>query len=89
MKIIALIIANRFISSREMAEIVGISTTTIEKHISTMKKKNILKRVGPAKHVAFKRDIKSVYKQSVLGVFWVLSQALRYMERFHFLKGST
>jgi ATP-dependent DNA helicase RecG len=37
------------VSKRELAEKVGISETTIDKNINTLKKKGIIKRVGPDK----------------------------------------
>lgn len=46
-KIIALILADRFTSARRMAEIIGISTTAIEKNISKLKDMGIIKRTGP------------------------------------------
>jgi len=40
---------NPHVSKREMAESVGISTTAIDKNIVSLKKKDLLKRVGPDK----------------------------------------
>lgn len=46
-KILTLIGKNPSISKKEMAESIGISTTAIDKNIASLKKKGILKRVGP------------------------------------------
>jgi len=48
-KIIKLIHNNPHISKKKMAEIIGISTTAVDKNIDTLKKQGILKRVGPDK----------------------------------------
>ncbi len=48
-KILELVNENPYISKREMSEKIGISTTAIDKNISTLKKKGLLKRVGPAR----------------------------------------
>ena len=48
-KILELVLQNPYISKRAMAEHIGISTTAIDKNISTLKKKGFLHRVGPAK----------------------------------------
>ncbi len=48
-KILGLVKKNPFISKREMAEIIGISTTAIDKNIASLKKKGLLDRVGHAK----------------------------------------
>lgn len=40
---------NPSIAKKELAEIIGISTTAIDKNIETLKKKGILKRIGPDK----------------------------------------
>lgn len=48
-KILELVDENPYISKREMSEEIGISTTAIDKNISTLKKKGLLKRVGPAR----------------------------------------
>ena len=45
--ILKLMVANPRISKRELAEIIGISTTAIDKNISKLKEKGLLKRVGP------------------------------------------
>lgn len=47
--IIRLIIENPLISKKEMSERIGISTTAIDKNISTLKKKDIINRVGSDK----------------------------------------
>ncbi|MBU2564992.1 MAG: putative DNA binding domain-containing protein [Candidatus Thermoplasmatota archaeon] len=46
-KILSLIRENSHISKKEMAESIGISTTAIDKNITSLKKKGLLKRVGP------------------------------------------
>jgi len=48
-KILELVSENTYISKRQMAENLGISATAIDKNIATLKRKGILKRVGPAK----------------------------------------
>ncbi len=48
-KILILIKENSKISKRELSEKIGISTTAIDKNITTLKKKKIIKRVGSAK----------------------------------------
>jgi len=48
-KIIELILQNPKISKKEMSENIGISTTAIDKNISTLKKRNIIKRIGKDK----------------------------------------
>lgn len=48
-KILELVNENPYISKREMSEEIGISTTAIDKNISTLKNKGLLKRVGPAR----------------------------------------
>ncbi len=48
-KILNLIESNSQITKKEMAERIGISTTAIDKHIDTLKQKNILERVGGRK----------------------------------------
>jgi predicted HTH transcriptional regulator len=48
-KIVRLIHRDSHISKKKMAEIIGISTTAVGKNIDTLKKKGILKRVGPDK----------------------------------------
>lgn len=45
-KIVELVKANPKISKKEMSKSIGISTTAIDKHISRLRDKNILKRVG-------------------------------------------
>ncbi len=40
---------NPYISKKELSEIIGISTTAIDKNIVKLKKEGLLKRVGPAK----------------------------------------
>ena len=48
-KIIELIKNNMNISIPEMAETIGISERSIERNIESLKKKGLLKRIGPAK----------------------------------------
>ena len=48
-KIIKLIHNDPQISKKKMAEIVGISSTAVDKNIDTLKKQGILKRIGPDK----------------------------------------
>jgi len=48
-EIVNLISKNPQISKKEMSECIGISTTAIDKNISTLKKKNIIKRIGSDK----------------------------------------
>ena len=40
---------NKYISINELAEITGISTRAVEKHIANLKEKELLKRIGPDK----------------------------------------
>ncbi|MBI5872871.1 MAG: winged helix-turn-helix transcriptional regulator [Candidatus Omnitrophica bacterium] len=46
-KIFDLVKENPYISKKELSDKVGISTTAIDKNISQLKKKGLLKRVGP------------------------------------------
>lgn len=48
-KILELMETNPYISKKELADKIGISTTAIDKNISALKEKNLLKRVGPDK----------------------------------------
>ncbi len=48
-KILTLVRENPYVSKREMSESIGISTTAIDKNIASLKKKGLLKRIGPAK----------------------------------------
>ncbi len=48
-KIVQLIHQNPKISKRELHELIGISTTAIDKNIEKLKNSGILKRIGPAK----------------------------------------
>ena len=48
-KILKLIAKNSYLSKREMALSLEISTTAIDQNIITLKKKGFLKRIGPAK----------------------------------------
>lgn len=45
-KIVALIRANPKISKKEMSEYIGISTTSVDKHIRSLREKNLIKRIG-------------------------------------------
>jgi ATP-dependent DNA helicase RecG len=48
-RILELIKENPYISKKELSEIIGISTTAIDKNIQQLKKKGLLKRIGPDK----------------------------------------
>jgi len=48
-KILTLIKGNQYITAKEMSRIIGISPRAVEKHITRLKKKGLLKRVGPDK----------------------------------------
>ncbi len=48
-KILRLMSHNKYISINELAEITGISTRAVEKHIANLKEKGTLKRIGPDK----------------------------------------
>jgi len=48
-KIIDLMIENQSVSAKEMANIIGISPRAVEKHISNLKNKGIVKRIGSSK----------------------------------------
>ena len=48
-RIVKLIHGDPQISKKKMAEVIGISTTAVDKNIDTLKKQGILKRVGPVK----------------------------------------
>jgi ATP-dependent DNA helicase RecG len=48
-KIIELMKENKYITTKELSGHIKISTTAIDKNISKLKKKGILKRIGPAK----------------------------------------
>lgn len=48
-KIIELFKENPSISKKELAEKIGISTTAIDKNINTLKKKKLIRRIGPDK----------------------------------------
>ena len=45
----SLIVENPQISAKELADAIGISSRAVEKHLSKLKEKGILKRIGPAK----------------------------------------
>ena len=48
-RILQLICRNPRISKKTMAEAIGISTTAIDKNLAKLKKRGILRRVGPAR----------------------------------------
>lgn len=48
-KILAKVKDNPYMSKKELSDKIGISTTAIDKNISQLKKKGLLKRVGPDK----------------------------------------
>ena len=48
-KLLDLIMGNPYISKKEMAKRICISTTAIDKNIKTLKNKGLLRRIGPAK----------------------------------------
>ncbi len=47
--ILKMIKANPYTSKKEMSENIGIRISSIDKNIQTLKKKGLLKRIGPAK----------------------------------------
>ncbi|OGW79200.1 MAG: hypothetical protein A3G33_10985 [Omnitrophica bacterium RIFCSPLOWO2_12_FULL_44_17] len=48
-KILELVKKNPYVSKNELSNKVGISTTAIDKNINQLKKKGLLKRIGPDK----------------------------------------
>lgn len=40
---------NQYITAKEMSRIIGISSRAVEKHITRLKKKGLIKRIGPDK----------------------------------------
>ena len=44
-----MMIENQSVSAKEMANIIGISPRAVEKHISNLKNKGIVKRIGSSK----------------------------------------
>ncbi len=48
-KILDLIIKDNYITTKELSDKIGISTTAIDNNIAKLKQKGILKRIGPAK----------------------------------------
>ncbi len=48
-KILLLISENSKITKKEMSEVIGISTTAIDKNIDKLKSLGVLKRIGPDK----------------------------------------
>ncbi len=49
MQIIELIHENPRISRKEISEILGINQSAVQKHMETLKKKGVIRRVGPAR----------------------------------------
>ena len=49
LKLLHLIIGNKHISKKAMAQQIGKSTTTIDNHIEALKKMNIIQRIGGRK----------------------------------------
>jgi len=48
-KIIELMRENKYITTKELSEHIKISTTAVDNNISKLKKKGLLRRIGPAK----------------------------------------
>ena len=48
-RIISLIKENKHITTKEIADVLNLSTRAVEKHISILKKEKELKRIGPDK----------------------------------------
>ena len=48
-KIIELMKENKYVTTKELSGHIKISTTAVDNNISKLKKKGILKRIGPAK----------------------------------------
>ena len=48
-KILALLEARNTASAREIAELLGLTSRAVEKHIAALKNAGCLKRIGPAK----------------------------------------
>ncbi len=48
-KIVELMKDNKYITAKELSEHIKISTTAIDKNISKLKKKGVLRGIGPAK----------------------------------------
>jgi len=48
-KILKIILRDKFVTISELSNSLGISTTAVEKNLSKLKKKGLLRRVGPAK----------------------------------------
>jgi len=48
-KIIEVMKENKYATAKELSEHIKISTTAVDNNISKLKKKGILKRIGPAK----------------------------------------
>ncbi len=61
-KILALINKNRFITIPELSRDLKISTTAVENNLAKLRKKGLLKRIGPAKGGHWKVIIKSLEK---------------------------
>jgi predicted HTH transcriptional regulator len=48
-KIIDLVLTDKYISAKKLSENIGISLTAVENNIAKLKAKGLLKRIGPAK----------------------------------------
>jgi len=48
-KIIKLMKENKYVTTKELSEYIKISTTAVDNNISKLKKKGVLRRIGPAK----------------------------------------
>ena len=48
-KILKLMLENKYISKKEISEKIGISTTAVDKNLDKLKQAGILERIGPAK----------------------------------------
>ncbi len=48
-KILKLMLENKYISKKEISEKIGISTTAVDKNSDKLKQAGIIKRIGPAK----------------------------------------
>jgi len=48
-KILELMRDNKYITTKELSEHIKISTTAVDNNISKLKKKGLLRRIGPAK----------------------------------------
>ncbi|MDO9573169.1 MAG: winged helix-turn-helix transcriptional regulator [Candidatus Omnitrophota bacterium] len=62
-KILVLIKKNPVISKKELSRRIGISATAIDKNIRRLKKKGLIKRIGPAKGGYWKRKSRRCNKK--------------------------